>query len=88
MAERIGSFFLCLGLNLLLSWRRSIPAWILLVCHLWLDISIWWFVGGVILWVLSVLLGMWILGWAAACGSEKDAPKANKNPYSAKGGGK
>ena len=88
MAERIGSFLLCLGLNLLLSWRRSIPAWILLVCHLWLGISIWWFVGGLILWVFSVLLGMWILGWAAACGSEKDAPKANKNPYSAKGGGK
>jgi hypothetical protein len=27
---------------------------------------------------------MWIMGWAASCGSEKDSQKENKNPYSAK----
>jgi hypothetical protein len=30
---------------------------------------------------------MWLVGWAASCGNEKDLPKENKNPYSVKGGG-
>jgi hypothetical protein len=31
------------------------------------------------------LLGMWLMGWASACGNQKDPPKENKNPYSVKG---
>jgi hypothetical protein len=27
---------------------------------------------------------MWLIGWAANCGNEKDPPKENKNPYSVK----
>ena len=79
-----GSFFLCLLINLLLNLEWSIPAWILLALHLWLDISIWWFVVGLAFWILRILVDMWILGWAARCGNEKDPPKENKNPYSAK----
>jgi hypothetical protein len=82
--QRAGSFFLCLIINLLLNWEWSIPAWIGLALHLWLDISIWWFLGGLGLWILRVLAGMWLIGWASACGSIPDPPKENKNPYSAK----
>lgn len=82
--KRSGSFFLCLLINLLLNLEWSIPAWIFLGLHLWLDISLWWFAGGLGFWLLSVLSGMWIMGWAARCGSEKDPPRENKNPYSAK----
>ena len=82
--RRSANFFLCLLINLLLNLEWSIPAWILLALHFWLGISIWWFVGGLALWILGILLGMKLMGWAAACGSEKDPPKANKNPYSAK----
>ena len=82
-----GGFLLCLLINLLLNLEWSIPAWILLALHFWLDISIWWFVGGLAFWILSILVDMWIIGWAASCGSEKDPPKENKNPYSAKRGG-
>ena len=71
-----------LMINLLLNLRRSIPAWSLLALHFWLDISIWWFVGGLAFWILSVWAEMWLFGWAASCGSEKDPPKENKNPYS------
>ena len=41
------------------------------------------------LWILRMLLGMWLIGWARACGAEKDSPKENKNPYSVRktGGG-
>ena len=85
--RRSTSFFLCLLINLLLNLEWSIPAWILLALHFWLGISIWWFVGGMAFWIGSILIGMKIMGWAAACGREKDPPKENKNPYSVKRGG-
>lgn len=81
---RNSSFWLCLLINLLLNLEWSIPAWILLALHIWLDISIWWFIGALTLWMLGILAGMWIMGWAASCGNEKDPPKENKNPYSKK----
>ena len=59
-------------------------ALVLIIVKFVLDISIWWFVGGLVFWLLRILLGMWIMGWAASCGNEKDPPKENKNPYSKK----
>ena len=79
-----GGFLLCLLLNLLLNLEWSIPAWLLLGLHIWLSISIWWFIGALAFWILRILAGMWLMGWASACGNEKDPPKENKNPYSAK----
>jgi hypothetical protein len=82
--KRSESWLLCLLINLLLNLEWSIPAWILLMLHVYLDLSIWWFVGGLLFWVLRILVGMWIMGWAAESGSVKDPPKENKNPYSVK----
>ncbi len=82
--EHTGGFWLCLLLNLLLNWQWSIPGWILLGLHLWLQIPVWWVVGGFALWLARVLFGMWFIGWAARCSAEKDPPKENKNPYSRK----
>lgn len=82
--KRTGGLLLCLLINLLLNLEWSIPAWLLLGLHIWLSISIWWFIGGLTFWVLRILAGMWLMGWASACGKEKDPPKENKNPYSAK----
>ena len=75
---------MCLLINLLLNLEWSIPACILLALHFWLKISIWWFVGGLGLWILVVLAGMWLMGWAIDSGKQKDPPKENKNPYSVK----
>ncbi len=72
-------------INMLLNLEWSIPAWILLGLHAWLGISLRWFAGALLLWILRALAGMWIVGWAAECGSQKDPPKENKNPYSVKG---
>lgn len=82
--KRTGGFLLCLLINLLLNLEWSIPAWLLLGLHIWLSISIWWFIGALAFWLLRVLAGMWLMRWASACGKEKDPPKENKNPYSAK----
>ena len=84
-AVRRGSFWLCLIINLLLNLEWSIPAWVALGLYFGLDISIWWFIGGLGLWLLRVLAGMWLVGWAIDCGNQKDPPKENKNPYSVKG---
>ena len=83
--KRSGNFLLCLLINLALNLEWSIPAWILLALHIWLDISIWWFFGSLAFWILSILVEMRLVGWAASCGSQKDPPKENKNPYSVKG---
>lgn len=80
--KRQGSFLACLLINLLLNLEWSIPAWVLLALHLWLKISVWWFVGGLALWILSIIAGMKLMGWAADCGRQKNPPKENKNPYS------
>ena len=81
------NFILCLLVNLLLNPEWSAPAWILLALHFWLKISIWWFVGALALWLLRILLGMCLFGWASKCSNTKDPPKENKNPYSVKHGG-
>lgn len=78
-----GSFFLSFLFNLFLSFRWSIPAWILLVIHFIADISIWWFVAAILIWILVIFFWMAVIGWASRC-SIPDPPKENKNPYSAK----
>ena len=83
--KRIGRDALYLLLNLLFNLEWSIPAWVLLGLHHRFDISIGWFIGGLMLWVLRGLAGMWFVGWASKCGNQKDPPKENKNPYSVKG---
>lgn len=83
--RRRGSFWICLLVNMLLNLDGTILAWILLGLHFWLKISIWWFVGALVLWILSLVAGMWFVGWAADCGSERDPPRPNKNPYSVGG---
>ncbi|MBR5272238.1 MAG: hypothetical protein IKU25_02440 [Clostridia bacterium] len=82
--KRAGNFFVCLIFNMLLNLEWSIPAWILLALHYILDISIIWFWAALGLWVLILISWMFVMGWAADCSSEKDPPKENKNPYSAK----
>lgn len=80
---RNGDFWLCLVLNIVFNWEWTIPAWVLLVLHFVLNWSIWWFVLALSFWLISILLWMAIMSWAARCSHASDPPKANKNPYSA-----
>ena len=80
--KRTGNFFLCLLINIMLNVEGSIPAWILLILHFCIGISIFWFWLALALWIIYLLVWMKIIGWAGRC-STPDPPKENKNPYSA-----
>lgn len=77
-----GNFFLALLVNMILNLEWTIPAWILLACHFLFGWKILWFWIALGVWLLNILLWMDIMGRAERCGSEKDPPKPNKNPYS------
>ncbi|MBR3815288.1 MAG: hypothetical protein IKJ27_01030 [Clostridia bacterium] len=78
-------FFFSLLLSLLFNLEWTVPAWILLALHFWKGISVWWFAGSIILWVIFVALRIIVLGSLTRAGNFKDPPKENKNPYSKKG---
>ncbi|MBQ4601788.1 MAG: hypothetical protein IJB24_02905 [Clostridia bacterium] len=82
--KRTGNFLLTLLFNMLLNLEWGIPALVLLILHFVIGLSIWWFVGAMAFWILCMITGMWIIGWARDCGDTPDPPKENKNPYSYK----
>ena len=82
--RRSGSFFLCLLLNVLLNWEGAIPAALLFALHRWRGWPLWWAGLALALWIGGILLWMLVIGWASDCGSRRDEPRENKNPYSTK----
>ena len=82
--RRSGSFFLCLLLNVLLNWEGAIPAALLFALHRWRGWPLWWAGLALALWIGGILLWMLVIGWARDCGSRRDEPRENKNPYSSK----
>ena len=81
-SKRSGSFLLCFFINMLMNIEGLLPSVVLLVLHFWLKISVWWSVGTFIAWILYLIMWMAFIGWAGKCGSARDLPKENKNPYS------
>ena len=77
-------FLLSLLISLVFNLEWTVPAWIFLGLHFWKGISLWWFVGSIILWVLFVALRVLVFSSLARAGNYKDPPKENKNPYSKK----
>lgn len=77
-----GNFFVSLFFNMLFHLEGTVPAWILLGMHYWLDWPIWLFWAALALWLVLILLRMDLLGLAIRWGNQPDPPKANKNPYS------
>lgn len=77
-----GGFFAALGINLIFDLEWTIPAWILLVLHFVFDISILWFIGAIVLWVVGVGVKTAVFSWLIREGNRPDPPKENKNPYS------
>ena len=82
------SFFIALFLNIIFHFEWSIPAWILLILHFLIGLSLKWFFIALGLWIAGLILWMYVVGafygWAAKCGNTPDPPKENKNPYSVK----
>lgn len=81
-----GNFWLALLLNLVFHWEGSIPAWICLLLHFLIGLSIKWFWITFGIWLAAMILWMMLIGkfyaWASRCGNTPDKPKENKNPYS------
>ena len=77
-----GGFFSALLVNLIFNLEWTIPAWLLLGAHYFFRISIFWFVGALILWVLGVSVKTIVFSWLVRNGNIPDPPKENKNPYS------
>ena len=77
-------FLLSLLISLVFNLEWTVPAWIFLGLHFWKGISLWWFVGSIILWVIFVALRILVFGSLTRAGNYKDPPKENKNPYSKK----
>ena len=82
--RRSGGFFPCLLLNLLLNWEGVIPAALLFALHRWRGWLLWWAGLALALWIGGLIVWMLVIGWASDCGSRRDEPRENKNPYSSR----
>lgn len=77
-------FFLAVLLNLILNLTWLLPAAILLVLHFWIKLSVWWAVGAVGIWLFGIIFWTFFISFSARAGNEREKPKTNRNPYSAK----
>lgn len=68
----------------LFGFMLFLPAWILLILHFTVGISIWWFWGALGVWIVIRILRMLLIRFARwGAGVEEDVDKSeNKNPYS------
>ena len=82
--KKNSGFLLSLLISLVFNLEWTVPAWIFFGLHFWKGISLWWFVGSMILWAVFVLLKGLFFGSLTRAGNYKDPPKENKNPYSSK----
>lgn len=74
------SFFI----NLVFHWEFLAAAGVALALHFILDISIWFTVGILALWVAVALAITLVLSWASSSASQPTPQKKNVNPYSKK----
>ena len=77
-----GGFLTAWCINLIFDLEWTIPAWIALALHFFLDISILWFVVAIALWIIGVGIKTAFFSWLIREGNRPDPPKKNKNPYS------
>ena len=78
-------FIVAWCVNLVFDLEWTVPAWIALALHFFLDISILWFVGAIALWIVCVGIKTAVFSWLIREGNRPDLPKENKNPYSSAG---
>ena len=86
MIRKGSGFWLSLLMSLfwsLAGWIRSLPAWIALILHFTVGLSIWWFWGTLAAWILGTMLWLLIIRLSQKVGDEPPPPHGNRNPYSA-----
>lgn len=82
-----GTFLLVVLIHIVLNFRLTIPAWILLALHFIFGISLWWFAGALGVFFLYIFLWILIVRLVGRIGAsaKPDPVIENKNPYSSKG---
>ncbi|MBQ3791847.1 MAG: hypothetical protein II797_01960 [Clostridia bacterium] len=80
----IGGFFFFL-LFRISSWLCSLPAWITLILHFTLGLSIWWFWGTLAAWILAGLIRYLLIVFARWGARSSTRVNENVNPYSVRG---
>ena len=81
-AKERGGFFLCLLWHALLGFWGTVPAWILLVLHFTIGLSIVWFWVALGAWALCVLFRTLLVIFARYGSAHRKPVPENKNPYS------
>lgn len=90
MKNKFGAFGIIATflLNLVINLQWSIPAWILLALHFWLDIPLFWFVIALLLWIIPTTAFGLFVGIAAATADKEFTPTVKvklrageKNPF-------
>lgn len=76
-------FLFCLFIRIE-SWLMSVPAWLTLILHFTIGLSIWWFWATLGIWILGAVIRCLVLMFArwAARKDRETPPQPNKNPYS------
>ncbi len=83
-ADPSRGFVLCFLANMALHFWWGIAALILLILHVWLDLS-WLFVWGTCaLWGIHALILTALVFWGNRFGQDPTPNRPNRNPYSAK----
>ncbi len=74
---------LCFGVNLLLHGEWGILAAVLWLPRLWISFPPWPSQTALGLWLLVSVAATALVRWSAGCASPEEAPRPNRNPYSA-----
>ena len=77
-------FFIFLRVD---SWLCSLPAWLTLILHFTVGLSIWWFWGTLIVWIAVGILRYLLILFGRWGASSEEPYKENRNPYSVKSSG-
>ena len=81
--HRFSGFMLCFVSSAAIHLHWLLPAALLLAAHFAFRISIWWAVGALALFLLTILFRTALIDWAGSCRQTAFTEKPNRNPYSA-----
>lgn len=80
--KKDSGFLLSFFINLLFNLEWAIPAVICFVLHFIFEISLWWTLGFIALWLIVVLARTSLLFALNRVGNMPEKQRENKNPYS------
>jgi len=80
--RRNKGFLISIVINMVFNLEGTIPAWVLLGLHFWIDISIMWFLLALFIWLFVIILRTAVLCWVSKQSNALRPRTNNRNPYS------